>query len=421
MLIIIQVPLVDIGEYEEAKSNIKKAIELQPDYAEAYNNIGRVYVKIKKINRAISNFRKAIELKPDYCEAYNNLGVVLGENKQYDKAENILRQVLQINPEFEEAYVNLGVMLTNAMKYEEAKKVLVQALKINPKNANTYFNLGIIYSSKNLPKTAIRYFKQALKFGSNNANIYYNLSINYTKVGLLSKAVENLKTCLKIQPKHQSASHIYNSLTGRKTKTAPRDYITGLFDYYAENFENALINDLDYKIPKEIKNLLLKNSLNSLGSVLDLGCGTGLVGLEINKNCNYIEGIDLSTNMINKARQKNVYDKLVETEIIDYLTNNSLKFDYFIAADVFIYIGDLYKVFKLIKHRNKKSWNLVFSIELTGGNYYKLEKSGRYSHSKEYISSLCAEFGFYVKKFRKLPIRKENDKYISGALYNLSF
>ena len=106
-----------------------------------------------------------------------------------------------------------------------------------------------------------------------------------------------------------------------------------------------MINDLDYKIPKEIKNLLLKNSLNPLGSVLDLGCGTGLVGLEINKNCNYIEGIDLSTNMINKARQKNIYDKLVETEIIDYLTNNSLKFDYFIAADVFIYIGDLYKVF----------------------------------------------------------------------------
>ena len=143
--------------------------------------------------------------------------------------------------------------------------------------------MGIIYSIKNLPKIAIRYFKKAINFDANNANIYYNLSLEYTKVGLLSKAADNLKTCLKIEPNHQSALHVFNSLTGRKTKTAPRDYITGLFDHYANYFEKSLINDLDYKIPKEIKSLLLENSINTLGSVMDLGCGTGLVGLELNK------------------------------------------------------------------------------------------------------------------------------------------
>ena len=51
--------------------------------------------------------------------------------------------------------------------------------------------------------------------------------------------------------------------------------------------------------------------------------------------------------MINEARKKNVYDKLIQTEIINYLTNNTLNFDYFLAADVIIYIGDLYEVFSL--------------------------------------------------------------------------
>ena len=413
--------LIDIGEYEEAKSNLKKAIELQPDYAEAYNNLGNVYKEMEEYNQAISVYEKAIELNPEYYEAYNNLGVVLGKNEQYEEAEKVLKQVIQINPKFQEAYVNLGVILTNAIKHQESKKILMQGLKINPKNANIFFHIGIIYSIKNLPKIAIRYFKKAINFDANNANIYYNLSLEYTKVGLLSKAADNLKTCLKIEPNHQSALHVFNSLTGRKTKTAPRDYITGLFDYYANYFEKSLINDLDYKIPKEIKSLLLENSLNSLGSVMDLGCGTGLVGLELNKNCNYIEGIDLSTNMINEARKKNVYDKLIKTEIIDYLTNNTLNFDYFLAADVFIYIGDLYEVFRLIKKRNQKIANLVFSIELTTADDYILEKSGRYSHSTNYISSLCNEFDLTITNFKKLPIRKEKKQYIPGALYNLSF
>ena len=124
------------------------------------------------------------------------------------------------------------------------------------------------------------------------------------KVGLLKKAAENFKLCLKIDPNNQSASHLYNSLQGSKTKTAPREFIVKLFDYYAKNFEKSLINDLDYKIPSKIKNLLLENSVESLGSILDMGCGTGLVGLELKKYCNYLEGIDLSIKMIEEAKQK---------------------------------------------------------------------------------------------------------------------
>ena len=75
----------------------------------------------------------------------------------------------------------------------------------------------------------------------------------------------------------------------------------------------------------------------------------------------------------------------------------------------------------LIKKRNKKSGDLVFSIELTTADNYMLEKSGRYSHSTKYISSLCDEFGFAVTNFKKLPIRKENKQNIPGALYRLRF
>ena len=447
--------LIDLGEYVKALEVFERAIELKPNYAEAYNNIGNVYQKLKKYNQAIENYKQAIKLNSDYYEAHNNMGITLGKNEQnkeaekilkkviqinpelvdgyislgailtklqkYEEAEKIIKMVIQINPELADGYISLGTILTNLQKYEEAKKVLRKSIRLYPKNSDSYFYLGVLYSKINISKFAVRYFTKALKFDPKNAEIYYNLGINLTKVGLLKKAARNFNMCLKIDSSHQTASHLYNSLLGFTTKSAPKEYITSLFDYYAKNFEKSLVHNLNYNIPREIKNLLINNSFKSLGTILDLGCGTGLVGLEFKKHCNYIEGVDLSTYMIEEAKQKKIYNKLIQTEIIDYLKTHTLNFDYFLAADVFIYVGDLHEVFRLIKKRNKKSGHLVFSTEHNIKNSYILEKTGRYSHSKNYIKSLCEKFNFTIINFKKTKIRKEKNKYIEGALYNLKF
>ena len=67
------------------------------------------------------------------------------------------------------------------------------------------------------------------------------------------------------------------------------------------------------------------------------------VGLELKKYCNYLEGIDLSIKMIEEAKEK-VYDKLIQTEIIDYLTNNTLNFDFFIVL-MYLYMLEIYMKF----------------------------------------------------------------------------
>jgi predicted TPR repeat methyltransferase len=64
-----------------------------------------------------------------------------------------------------------------------------------------------------------------------------------------------------------------------------------------------------------------------LGSVLDLGCGTGLTGLEIKRFCATLERIDLSSSMVEQARVKNIYDKLTHIDIAEYLSRSELDFD----------------------------------------------------------------------------------------------
>ena len=154
---------------------------------------------------------------------------------------------------------------------------------------------------------------------------------------------------------------------------------------------------------------------------MDLGCGTGLFGLEIKQFCENLEGIDLSEKMLNKAKEKNVYNKLIKQDIVTYLSNESFNFDYFVSTDVFIYIGDLSDVFRLIKSRNQTGGKLAFSTEHYDGDSFFLEQSGRYSHSKKYIEGLCDEFGYQLLHFEIQDIRKNKNEYVRGGLYLLDF
>ena len=171
-----------------------------------------------------------------------------------------------------------------------------------------------------------------------------------------------------------------------------------------------------------IRDILIKSNDNkTLGSVLDLGCGTGLTGKEIGKYCDYLEGVDLSKSMLEQARRTNAYNKLIYRDISDYLLVEELDFNYYVATDVFIYVGDLSNIFSLIKSRNKSSGKMVFSTEDTDGDTFVLGQSGRYSHSKKYIEGLCEKFNYSLCHFEYQKLRKENNDYIAAGLYLLEF
>ena len=254
------------------------------------------------------------------------------------------------------------------------------------------------------------------------AQAHNNLGNTLRREGRLNEAVASYSQAIVLKPDYSEPKHMLAALTGETTETAPRDYVENLFDNYADKFESSLLDNLEYEIPRVIAEMIIKGSeFDFLGTIADLGCGTGLFGVEINQFCEYLEGVDLSEKMLYKAEEKSVYNKLVKQDILDYLSNVSLNFDYFVSADVFIYIGDLSEVFRLIKFRNKKGGRLVFSTEDYDGDGFFLEQSGRYSHSKKYIEGLCEKFGYELRHFETQALRKEKNQYISGGLYILEF
>ena len=162
-------------------------------------------------------------------------------------------------------------------------------------------------------------YKQAIALKADFAEAHNNLGSTLRELGRLEEAEVSYKKAIAIKPDYGEARHMLAALTGETTVTAPRDYVERVFDNYASRFENSLVKDLEYKIPKSIAEIIIKDSkVELLGSILDLGCGTGLFGLEIEQFCQNLEGIDLSEKMLREAKKKNIYNKLIREDIIVY-------------------------------------------------------------------------------------------------------
>jgi len=414
--------LQKLGRLGEAEASYRHSIALDFDFAEAHFNLGIILKKLDRLEEAEACYRQTILLKSDFAEPHCKLGNTLQELGRLDEAEESYVQAIVLKPDYPEAHYNLGKTLQELDRLEEAEASYRQTILLKPDSAQGHYNLGLSLQQLGKLKEAEASYRQTILLKPDFASAHCNLGFMFKNQGRLVEAEVSYKKALEINPDYPQAIHLLASLTGETSNFAPLTYVENLFDGYASTFDNSLVHKLQYKMPKMIVEMICKIHCGEiLGSVLDLGCGTGLTGLEIKKYCTNLEGIDISNRMLDKARKKNVYDRLTCRDIVDYLSTENLNFDYFILTDVFIYLGDLSDVFKLIKSRNSSCGKLVFSTEHSNKNGFFLENSGRYSHSKTYIESLCKKYNYTLSHFDIGHLRKEKGVYITGGLYLLDF
>ena len=151
------------GEFDHAIKDFTKAIDLNPNYAEAHKNRGVAYRLKGEFDHAIKDFTKAIDLNPNYAEAHNNRGLGYNDGKgQYDKAIVDLTDAIKLKPDFAEAYNNRGVAYNSKDEYDKAIVDFTKAIELNPSIAEAYNNRGVAYNSKDEYDKAIADFTKAI-------------------------------------------------------------------------------------------------------------------------------------------------------------------------------------------------------------------------------------------------------------------
>ena len=139
--------------------------------------------------------------------------------------------------------------------------------------------------------------------------------------------------------------------------------------------------------------------------------------MHIKQICSYLEGIDLSEKMLDQARGKGIYDELIKSDILTYLSNKKMRFNYFVATDVFNYVGDLSDVFSLIKSQNEIAESSLFRLKIITEMAFFLEKSAVFhiqkSISKVYVTNLVILFVILKpKSFVKKITNMSTERYI---------
>jgi len=354
-----------------------------------YNIRGTRYANLGQLDTAISYYEKALSIKPDYAEAHYNLGFTQQRLGQLDAAVRSYKKVVAIKPDYAEAHNN---------------KIL----------SVIYF-----FSNSQIPD-AIDTVEALIKDHPNEALLYNMCGGCYASLGQLDMAVKNYEKALKIKPDYAVPQHMLNSLIGYTSKEPPKEYIKNLFDDFAERFDDSLVQKLDYKLPFIMKELILKLDPNKskFDKVIDMGCGTGLAGKGLRDISNNLTGIDISQNMVAKARELDVYDSLIVGDIVDTLNSSQEKYDLFIALDVFIYLGELTTIINTVRDCCNKNALFIFSVESQMGDGYSLLKSARYSHSERYVLKTASD-GFKLIESQEVNLRKEKDGWIVGKIFIL--
>ena len=273
-------------------------------------------------------------------------------------------------------------------------------------------------------------------------DLYNNMGIAEKKHGSYNKARDFFSKALEINPKDghslvqfASVDDGTNSDIVSNVKELDPDYVTALFDGYSTKFEHELVDNLEYK-----GHLLLydefEKTVNQLGQsplsmkkVVDLGCGTGLLGEVIANEMPWVEvlGVDLSQRMVDIARSREskrgrkVYASVTNEDAAKYLaTLQERSVDCILSSDVFIYIGDMSKVleegFKCLGHKGL----FGFTVESYEGGSdpesgVRLLPIGRFGHSKAYITEVAKSKGFEVVSWEDIVIRQQRGKDVDGA------
>lgn len=437
---------VSMGQLDKAKQHLQQALRIDPHHAVGYNNLGRLFYLENLFAKAIPYFEKALRLNPDYWEAHYNLAHCLAQKNQFQAAAVHYREVLRLMPEHHNAHYNLGLIYFEEGNYEAAIEHLKASLtttEVSEDPAAPLYYIAHSHLALGHIAEATEYFEKSLNFSNPDTlgESHHNLAVLYLRQENYLKALFQFEEALKHQPENHTAKHMVNALTGVQSETpAPNQYISDLFDQYAEHYNAHVKEKLHYNVPGQLRNAVGRciSANSSAGRVLDLGCGTGLCGVYFRDLAIELIGVDLSPKMVEKAKALDAYESVIVADIQDYLNDPKLKpFNLIIAGDVLVYSGNLTKLFQAVTAALLPKGRFAFTIENLeqGANLdqkanldqnenpeqrdYFLNPTGRYAHSTHYIHQLAKANHLKIELEETIVPRQHEGKAIDGRLFVL--
>jgi predicted TPR repeat methyltransferase len=359
--------------------------------------------------------------EPGNGDVLHFLGMLRMHQGRRPAAIELLQRSLKILPDNPHAWNNLGNLMMADGREDAAEHAYIRATNIAPDLAEAMFNLGVLFRRKRRPEDALKSFRAVLDSNPRFSGAYESLGLLLYRMGRNDDAADVYRKWLEVEPEHPVARHMWSATSGQSVPTrADHRYITKVFDQFANSFDEAL-QSIGYAVPQLLSAALAERidfGHRNL-DVLDVGCGTGLCGLLLRSSATSLVGVDLSSKMLAKAREREVYDELVEAELCAFMRSRPARFDLVNCADTLIYFGDLSEPIVAARLCLKPKGFFGFAVEAVpedSSEPYRLYGHGRYGHSADYVVSVMQKGGFIAIERESIVLRKERGEDVRGHM-----
>jgi predicted TPR repeat methyltransferase len=288
---------------------------------------------------------------------------LLADNRP-DESVAAARELTQLAPQWADAGIAFGRALIANGALPAGIAELQRALRLDPDSAAAELALAEAWTDAGETEKAETHLERAVAGGTNGSALTARLAAM------------------------------------RDASRADAGFVRHLFDQFSADYDERMRSKLGYRAPEVLLDLALLAGGGRLRkmAMLDLGCGTGLAAPAFRPFATTLTGIDLSPQMLAQAEATGLYDTLAAADIETWPFETKRRFGRVVAADVFVYLGDLARVFEGVHRVLKPGGLFLFTTERHEGTEdFILQETRRYAHAEAYLQRLATEAGFDIR------------------------
>lgn len=371
---------------EDAIASLERCILIAPDAPAPLFTLAKLLAQSGALDRAAGHFEASIQAAPDNAQAWLALAQTRLRLGHAPRAERAFSAALELGAPHPEALIGLAHSLEAQTRWTEAFAVL------EPHHQDPGIDSQLI-----------------------------RLMVQHAEPG---ETKDYLAQVLIRTPAHVQATHLLGGLElSAQSARASDAYVRELFDGYASRYDVHMTEQMGYVVHKLLAQRVIELcpiSANMLSPrVLDLGCGTGLLGAELPGYA--LTGIDLSKPMLELAVGRN-YQRLVCAELSSFLSAcAAAEFDVIVAADTIIYFGDVSEIMQQAARTLCPGGWLIFNVEIPSAptqNGFEQTPVGRYGHDSNYLQHLAREVGLVEISTQAIMPRREAGVAMTGVMFS---
>ena len=407
------------GDLKNAALSLNKAAALWPQDPRSFRLASVMAEKSGNPAGALEALRTAVALSPDYVPAILELALLLARQNQFQEAIEWAERVAAQDPRNPLVLAGVVDIAHRAGHTDMAVRHLRRGLALVP--GDVQLRRLLARDLGQLGKVDASLETWGALVDENPADPEARLGRVQTLIaaGRGAEAKPDTQALLSTAPDDAVYAYYDAIADGRTPSRQPAALSRELYDNMASVYDQHTVRGLRYQLPQRVAEGLQKQYPDKNINLLDLGCGTGLLGLFLGPMAGYVIGVDISAGMIEQAARHQVYDKFHHVDIRDALAETpDTQYDVITALDVFIYLGALDEAIANALRILTAGGQLVFSCESApeNGHDLVLQANGRYAHKQSHIKALCVQAGFAEVDLEDLEIRQENHQAVHGYL-----